>query len=107
MPSEPDNRKIEELLKAYGKKRQEELHAPLELHPATRKMLQGEVAKLRPATGPQKTGLLAIVNVNRHPNGPQELALNKNSKEDRLERRIDADKDSQEAPPVGTPRPAD
>src|SRR5215216_1922116 len=101
MPSEPDNRKIEELLKAYGRKREEELGVPLELHPATRKMLQGEVAKLRPAAAPQKTGLLAamwkfwprfaimggaavllslaIVNVNRHPNGPQELAFNKNS----------------------------
>ena len=31
---------MEELLKAYGKKRQKDLGAPLELHPATRKMLQ-------------------------------------------------------------------
>ena len=61
MPSEPDNRKIEELLKAYGKKRQEDVGAPLDLHPATRKMLQGEVAKLRPSGAPEKSGLLPLL----------------------------------------------
>jgi hypothetical protein len=93
MPSEPDNRKMEELLKAYGKKRQKDLGAPLELHPATRKMLQAEAAKLQPAA-PEKSSSflmilariwprvaigagaavllsLAIVNVNRQPNGPE------------------------------------
>jgi len=47
MPQEPD-RKIEELLKAYGKKRREDVGAPLEMHAATRKLLQAEVAHLRP-----------------------------------------------------------
>ena len=47
MPSEPEN-KIEELLKAYAKKRQEEAGAPFEMHPATRKLLQGEVARRQP-----------------------------------------------------------
>src|SRR6266480_5605431 len=47
MPSESDN-KMEELLKAYAKKRQEEAGSPLELHPATRKVLQGEIAKQWP-----------------------------------------------------------
>jgi hypothetical protein len=47
MATEPD-KKIEELLKAYAAKRQDEAGAPLELHPATRKLLQAEVARLRP-----------------------------------------------------------
>ena len=38
---------MEELLKAYAKKRQDEAGAPFELHPATRRLLQGEVARLR------------------------------------------------------------
>lgn len=119
MPSEPDNRKIEELLRAYGRKRQGELGAPLELHPVTRKMLQREVAKSRPGIAPQRSGLfavvwrfwprfavfggvavllsLAIVNINRHPNGPEEFALNKNSKESPLARPVDSDKDLQQA----------
>jgi len=50
MPSEPEN-KIEELLKAYAKKRREDAGAPFELHPATRKLLQGEVARRQPAAG--------------------------------------------------------
>jgi len=83
---------MEELLKAYGKKRQEDLGAPLELHPATRKMLQAEAAKLRPAASTKSSSFvmillriwprlvigagaavllsLAIVNVNRQPNPP-------------------------------------
>ncbi len=47
MAFEPDN-KMEELLKTYAKKRQDEAGAPFELHPATRKLLQSEVARLRP-----------------------------------------------------------
>ena len=47
MPSEPDN-KMDDLLKTYAKKRQDEAGAPFELHPATRKLLQAEAAKLRP-----------------------------------------------------------
>jgi len=45
MPDEP-NKRMDELLKSYAKKRREEAGAPLEMHPATRKMLQAEVAKL-------------------------------------------------------------
>jgi hypothetical protein len=47
MPSEPDN-KMDDLLKTYAKKRRDEAGAPFELHPATRKLLQTEAAKLRP-----------------------------------------------------------
>lgn len=47
MPSEPDN-KMDDLLKTYAKKRRAEAGAPFELHPATRKLLQAEAAKLRP-----------------------------------------------------------
>src|SRR5436853_263056 len=43
MATEPDNRKIEELLQAYAKKRREEAGA-VELHPATRNLLQAEPA---------------------------------------------------------------
>src|SRR6186997_3416051 len=49
MPSEPDNR-MDDLLKTYAKKRRDEAGAPLDLHPATRKLLQSEAAKLRPAS---------------------------------------------------------
>lgn len=41
---EPD-RKIEKWLRGYAKKRREQSGAPLDLHPATRRMLQGEVAR--------------------------------------------------------------
>jgi hypothetical protein len=37
-------RKIEKLLRAYAKKRRAQAGDPLELHPATRRLLQGEVA---------------------------------------------------------------
>src|SRR5579863_6794140 len=43
---EPE-RDIEKTLRAYAKKRQEQAGAPAEMHPATRKLLQGEVARLR------------------------------------------------------------
>ena len=45
MPVEPDNSKVEELLKAYARKRREEGGSTFELHPATRKMLQAEAAR--------------------------------------------------------------
>lgn len=48
MPSEPE-REIEKQLKAYAKKRRQHAGAPLELHPVTRRMLQNEVAALKPA----------------------------------------------------------
>ena len=46
---EPE-RKIEKLLRAYAKKRRSDAGDPLKLHPATRRLLQGEVArrKLKP-----------------------------------------------------------
>ena len=44
MAAEPE-KKIEELLHAYSRKRREDAGAPLEMHPATRRMLQGEVAR--------------------------------------------------------------
>ena len=47
MPSEPDNR-MDDLLKAYAKKRRDEAGEPLEMHPATRRLLQAEAAKLQP-----------------------------------------------------------
>ncbi|MCI0743879.1 MAG: hypothetical protein L0Y58_00590 [Verrucomicrobia subdivision 3 bacterium] len=50
MASEPQ-KKIEELLHAYARKRREDAGAPVEMHPATRRLLQGEVAKLRHAEG--------------------------------------------------------
>src|SRR5206468_12506038 len=54
MADEPNN-KMDEVLKAYAKKRREDAAGPVELHPATRKLLQGEVARVytnkRPASG--------------------------------------------------------
>jgi len=44
MATEPE-RPIENLLRAAAKKRRHEAGAPLELHPATRRLLQGEVAR--------------------------------------------------------------
>ena len=44
MANEPE-RPIEKLLRTAAKKRRDEAGAPLELHPATRRLLQGEVAR--------------------------------------------------------------
>ena len=44
MANEPE-RPIEKLLRAAAKKRRDEAGAPLELHPANRRLLQGEVAR--------------------------------------------------------------
>jgi hypothetical protein len=41
-------RPIEKLLRRYAKKRRDDAGAPLELHPATRRLLQGEVARQFP-----------------------------------------------------------
>src|SRR5581483_1465421 len=49
MSTEPE-RDIEKSLKAYAEKRREEAGPPLELHPATRQLLQGEVTRLRQET---------------------------------------------------------
>lgn len=40
-----DERPIEKLLRRYAKKRRDDAGAPVELHPATRRMLQGEVGR--------------------------------------------------------------
>ncbi|HYV26865.1 MAG TPA: hypothetical protein VFA77_04995 [Candidatus Eisenbacteria bacterium] len=47
MPLEPDNQ-IDKLLKAYAKKRRDRMGAPLDVPPATRKLLQDEVARTFP-----------------------------------------------------------
>ncbi len=47
MSAEP-NHKMEDQLKAYAQKRRADAGDSLELHPATRRLLQAEVAKLRP-----------------------------------------------------------
>jgi hypothetical protein len=44
---EPE-RKIEKLLRAYAKKRRAQAGDPLKLHPATRRLLQGEIARNTP-----------------------------------------------------------
>lgn len=55
MPSEPD-KKMDELLRTYARKRREDAGEPLEMHPATRRLLQAEAAKLHPPeTTPQRT----------------------------------------------------
>src|SRR5437660_881309 len=43
MPSEPE-RKIEKSLREYARKRRDDAGSPLEIHPATRHLLQGEVS---------------------------------------------------------------
>ena len=52
MPPDP-NQKMEELLKACAKQRREQAGAPFELHPATRRLLQGEVRRLMPPPAPE------------------------------------------------------
>ena len=47
---EPE-RKIEKLLRVYAKKRRTRAGDPLTLHPATRRLLQGEVARRKPKPG--------------------------------------------------------
>jgi hypothetical protein len=60
MPSEPDN-KMNDLLKAYAKKRRDEAGVPLEMHPATRRLLQEETAKLRPKPREQSPSWLSLL----------------------------------------------
>ncbi len=45
MPSDEPNSKMDELLRAYAKKRREQGEAPDEIHPATRRLLQDEVRR--------------------------------------------------------------
>jgi hypothetical protein len=49
---EPE-RPIEKLLRAFAKKRRDEAGAPLELHGATRRLLQAEVARRKPKSQPE------------------------------------------------------
>src|SRR5262245_31682257 len=50
MAAEPE-KKIEELLQSYSRKRREDAGAPLEMHPARRRLLQGEVARQHGSPG--------------------------------------------------------
>ncbi|HXT40080.1 MAG TPA: hypothetical protein VN887_08655, partial [Candidatus Angelobacter sp.] len=52
MPDEP-NRSVDEQLKAWAQKRRGEAGAPVELHPATRKLFQDEVARTFPKKTPE------------------------------------------------------
>jgi hypothetical protein len=55
MPSEPD-KKMDDLVRTYARKRREDAGESLEMHPATRRLLQAEAAKLRPSEAtPQRT----------------------------------------------------
>src|SRR2546423_13658585 len=47
-------RPIEKLLRAWAKKRRQDAGAPSELHPATRRLLQGEVARNFDKEAPSK-----------------------------------------------------
>src|SRR3954447_19699208 len=49
MSTEPE-RDIEKQLKTYARQRRKDAGADMELHPATRRLLQGEVARLSPKT---------------------------------------------------------
>jgi len=57
-----EERPIEKLLRRYAKKRRDDAGAP-ELHPATRRLLQGEVARQfpKPASGPEKTSFAQVL----------------------------------------------
>ncbi len=52
---------MDDLLKAYAQKRREEAGAPLELHPATRRLFQAEVARLRSRPGSAGTSWLQVL----------------------------------------------
>ena len=55
MLSEEPNSKMDELLRAYAKKRREQAEPALQMHPATRKLLQDEVKRtLGAAAAPRR-----------------------------------------------------
>ena len=57
-----DERPIEKLLRRYAKKRRDETSPPPELHPATRQLLQGEVARQFPQARPaRRAGFWALL----------------------------------------------
>src|ERR1041385_4519628 len=55
-----DERPIEKLLRRYARKRRDEAGAPLELHPATRRRLQGEVVRQFPKPATERGGSFAV-----------------------------------------------
>jgi hypothetical protein len=55
-----DERPIEKLLRRYAKKRRDEAGDPLALHPATRRLLQGEVARQYPKSAPEEGRTSAV-----------------------------------------------
>jgi hypothetical protein len=59
MDNEPE-RPIERLLRAAAKKRRDEAGAPLELHPATRCLLQGEVARKHAGAGRESRSFFQV-----------------------------------------------
>src|ERR1041385_2415992 len=61
MPSDPDNHRMDDALKGFAKKRREDAGAPFELHPATRQLLQGEVARTYPKPVPGKRSWLRLI----------------------------------------------
>src|SRR6266446_4187730 len=58
---EPE-RPIEKLLRESAKKRREDAGAPLDMHPATRRMLQGEVSRIKGAKSLNKSNELNRLN---------------------------------------------
>jgi hypothetical protein len=60
MPNDPE-KPIENALQAYARKRRAEAGPPLQLHPATRKLLQAEVARRWPARSREPGAWLKIV----------------------------------------------
>ena len=54
-----DDRPIEKLLRRYATKRREAAGEPLELHPATRRLLQGEVSRQFPKAGAEGNSAVA------------------------------------------------
>ena len=56
-----DERPIEKLLRRFAKRRRADAGAPVELHPATRRLLQGEVARHFPQAGEKRKSWLAEI----------------------------------------------
>jgi len=54
---------MDDLLKTYAKKRREEADAPMEMHPATRRLLQSEAAKLKTGALPSSTSWLEALKI--------------------------------------------
>lgn len=61
MPNEPGDNKMDELLRAYAQKRKADATGSFELHPATRRLFQTEVAKLRADGSEQRKSWLSAL----------------------------------------------